>query len=136
MWWNLDLTGFSRFKWIALGVIALALSLYIGYLNIALSHARGKVAELNGTIAEQRGLLAEWKSAYSVLGAKVIEQNKAISDLHAQSEKKKAAGIKALAEAKKRASNAQQQAAWLSQQLAKPSTGKTCGDALREWRNS
>lgn len=73
--------------------------------------------------------------AYADLGEKATACSDSVRALAAESEKKIAAGIAARAEAEKRASGLQQQAAWLSEQLSKPDNkGKTCSDALKEWR--
>ena len=125
----------DNWETVAVAVLILGLAFYVGSLQIALGNARGEVARLTGTIAEQRGQIAEWKFAYDVLAAKTMEQSAAIAALHAESEKKRQAGIVALASAEKRATGLQQQADWLSAQLNKQDAhGKGCNNAFAEWR--
>ena len=121
--------NWMRGNWqtVIVGVLIVALAIWIGSLKLALGAARGDVARLNGEVAG-------WKSRYASLEQKALEQQKAVEEMHAASEKKRKAGIHALAEAKKRATDAQAQAAWLAEQLAKAGNGKGCAQAFSEWR--
>lgn len=111
----------ANWKGLLAGLVAVLLVFYVQQLRVQLANARTEVAE--------------FKSAYDLLAAKVVEQNAAIDDMNAQGEKKKAAYTSALAEAKKRASASQREAEWLAGQLDKPdSGGKGCKEAFSEWR--
>lgn len=93
------------------------------------------IADLEAERAKCKVELSDYKAAYQVLAAKAQEQNRAINQIKSETAQKLQAGAKAKAYAENRAIELKQQAQWLSEQLNKPSYGKTCGDALKEWRN-
>lgn len=75
------------------------------------------------------------QDAYAELGQKATACSDSVRELSTESEKKKSAVTVALANAEKRASEAQRKAGWLEGLLNQPDNAqKSCGDALKQWR--
>lgn len=62
---------------VIVGIIILSITIYIAVLNV-------KIANRDKRIAEMSQEVEGWKSAYSILSNKVVEQNAAIQKLDAQ----------------------------------------------------
>lgn len=98
------------------------------YIDIGKAKMQPRIDELE---ADKNTL----QNAYADLGTAATKCSDSVRALELASDKKKAASVAALAAVEIRASSAAQQAQWLAEQLAKPEAkGKTCGDALKEWR--
>jgi predicted nucleic acid-binding Zn-ribbon protein len=114
-------------KQIGIGLLVLALAIYIGSLKIRLGSAQGEVAKLKG---EQLAL----KSAYATLEKAANECKSSVEALASASAALKAKSNMALTVARKKQAAAMAEKAWLQDQLAKPDrNGKTCDQALKEW---
>jgi chromosome segregation ATPase len=62
---------------VIVGILVLSITIYIAVLNVKIANRDKKIAEIT---QEVEG----WKSAYSILSNKVVEQNAAIQKLDAQ----------------------------------------------------
>jgi chromosome segregation ATPase len=62
---------------VIVGILVLSITIYIAVLNV-------KIANRDKQIAEITQEIEGWKSAYSILSNKVVEQNAAIQKLDAQ----------------------------------------------------
>jgi uncharacterized UPF0160 family protein len=62
---------------VIVGILVLSITIYIAVLNVKIANRDKKIAEITQEVDG-------WKSAYSILSNKVVEQNAAIQKLDAQ----------------------------------------------------
>lgn len=102
------------------------------YIDIGREEVRKEMQPMIDALKLEKKTLQE---AYSDLGTKATACSDSVRELSARSEKKKAAVTVALSNAEKRAIDAQRKAGWLESQLNQPGNAqKSCGDALKAWR--
>jgi len=75
-----------------------------------------------------------WSTQFGKLTESIGECNAKVNALQTISNKMKEAGIQASSEAEKRAVGFQNQIDWYANLLNQPHPGKTCADALKQWR--
>ena len=132
-----SILGFALKHWrLALAIItALAIALVILTLTHERDAARQRVAADAQTIATQKTQIAALQSNVATLTTEIGKQNAAVVSLGLESAQRQKAASEAMATAVKASAVAQKQITALNAKNAAPAAiGRSCEDALAEWR--
>lgn len=74
---------------VLIGAISIALIIYIGFLQLNVKRLKLNNELLKTEVLVKTEEIGQWKQLYSILGDKIVEQNKSIQDLKNRTDKAK-----------------------------------------------